>query len=60
MPKTQNQWFYLTSEHKKLLEKLSDRTGAPVAEPIRRAIDHYFKVSPIGGPRHWGTLKYPG
>ncbi len=44
MPKTQNQCFYLTSEHKKPLHKLSDRMGAPVAEPVRRAIDHYFKV----------------
>ena len=34
--------IYLTSEQKKLLEKLSDRTGAPVAELVRRAIDAYL------------------
>jgi Ribbon-helix-helix domain len=33
---------YLTSEQKKLLERLSDKTGAPVAELIRRAIDGYL------------------
>ena len=36
--------IYLTSEQKKLLEKLSDRTGAPVAELVRRAIDSYLKA----------------
>ena len=34
--------IYLTSEQKKLLEKLSDKTGAPVAELVRRAIDAYL------------------
>jgi hypothetical protein len=33
---------YLTREQKKVLEKLSDRTGARVAELIRRAIDSYL------------------
>jgi len=33
---------YLNDEQKKALEKLSDRTGAPVAELIRRAIDAYL------------------
>ncbi len=43
MPKLRTN-IYLTSEQKKLLEKLSDRTGAPVAELIRRAIDGYLLV----------------
>jgi predicted DNA-binding protein len=34
--------IYLTLDQKKLLEKLSDRTGAPVAELVRRAIDAYL------------------
>ena len=34
--------IYVTSEQKKLLERLSDRTGAPVAELVRRAIDGYL------------------
>ena len=34
--------IYLTVDQKKLLEKLSDRTGAPVAELVRRAIDSYL------------------
>jgi predicted DNA-binding protein len=33
---------YLNDEQKKALEKLSDRTGAPVAALIRRAIDAYL------------------
>jgi predicted DNA-binding protein len=41
MPKLRTN-IYLTSEEKKLLEKLSDRTGAPVAELVRRAIDGYL------------------
>ena len=41
MPKLRTN-VYLTSEEKKLLEKLSDRTGAAVAELIRRAIDAYL------------------
>jgi predicted DNA-binding protein len=36
--------IYLTPAQKKLLEKLSDRTGAPVAELVRRAIDAYLVV----------------
>jgi predicted DNA-binding protein len=43
MPKLRTN-IYLTTEQKKLLERLSDRTGAPVAELIRRAIDDYLKV----------------
>ncbi len=34
--------IYLSDEQKGKLEKLSDRTGAPVAELIRRAIDAYL------------------
>ena len=34
--------IYLTPAQKRLLEKLSDRTGAPVAELVRRAIDAYL------------------
>jgi hypothetical protein len=34
--------IYVTLDQKKLLEKLSDRTGAPVAELVRRAIDAYL------------------
>jgi predicted DNA-binding protein len=34
--------IYVTREQKRLLEKLSDRTGAPVAELVRRAIDFYL------------------
>jgi len=33
---------YLNDKQKTLLEKLSDKTGAPVAELIRRAIDAYL------------------
>jgi predicted DNA-binding protein len=41
MPKLRTN-IYLTLDQKKLLEKLSDRTGAPVAELVRRAIDAYL------------------
>ena len=34
--------IYLNGQQKHLLEKLSDRTGAPVAELVRRAIDAYL------------------
>jgi predicted DNA-binding protein len=34
--------IYLTEKQKKVLEELSDRTGAPVAELVRRAIDAYL------------------
>lgn len=34
---------YLDSHQKEQLEKLSQKTGAPVAELIRRAIDSYLK-----------------
>jgi predicted DNA-binding protein len=33
---------YLNKEQKKSLERLSGKTGAPVAELIRRAIDAYL------------------
>jgi predicted DNA-binding protein len=33
---------YLNTDQKKALEKLSQRTGAPVAELVRRAIDSYL------------------
>jgi len=32
---------YLNAMQKKVLEQLSDKTGAPVVELIRRAIDVY-------------------
>ena len=35
--------IFLTREEKQSLEKLSNKTGAPVAELIRRAIDAYLK-----------------
>jgi hypothetical protein len=35
--------IYLNGAQKKVLEKLSAKTGAPVAELIRRAIDAYLK-----------------
>jgi len=34
--------IYLNKEQKAILEKLSAKTGAPVAELIRRAIDAYL------------------
>jgi hypothetical protein len=34
--------IYVNKEQKTVLERLSDKTGAPVAEPIRRAIDAYL------------------
>ena len=34
--------IYLNKEQKTILEKLSAKTGAPVAELIRRAIDAYL------------------
>jgi len=35
--------IYLNGKQKQLLEKLSTKTGAPVAELIRRAIDKYLR-----------------
>jgi predicted DNA-binding protein len=35
---------YLSAEQKKALEKLSERTGAPVAELVRRAVDSYLAM----------------
>lgn len=34
--------IYLTDKQKASLEKLSNKTGAPVAELVRRAIDAYL------------------
>jgi predicted DNA-binding protein len=36
--------IYLTAEQKRKLETLSDKTGAPVAELVRRAIDAYLSL----------------
>ena len=36
--------IYVNKEQKHVLEKLSARTGAPVAELIRRAIDQYLAM----------------
>jgi len=36
--------IYLSSEQKRKLEKLSGKTGAPVAELVRRAIDAYLTL----------------
>lgn len=35
--------IFLKEEQLKKLHKLSDKTGAPVAELIRRAIDRYLQ-----------------
>lgn len=35
--------LFLQEEQIKKLQKLSDKTGAPVAELIRRAIDRYLQ-----------------
>ena len=35
--------LFLKEEQIKKLQKLSEKTGAPVAELIRRAIDRYLK-----------------
>ena len=43
MPKVRTN-IYLTDKQKALLERLSERTGAPVAELIRRAIDSYLTM----------------
>jgi hypothetical protein len=36
--------IYLNEEQKKLLERLSAHTGAPVAELVRRAVDNYLAL----------------
>ena len=36
--------IYLTAKQKASMEKLSERTGAPVAELVRRAIDSYLQM----------------
>ncbi len=35
--------LFLKEEQLKKLQKLSEKTGAPVAELIRRALDEYLK-----------------
>lgn len=35
--------LFLKEDQVKKLQKLSDKTGAPLAELIRRAIDEYLK-----------------
>jgi predicted DNA-binding protein len=35
--------LFLKDDHVKKLQTLSEKTGAPVAELIRRAIDKYLK-----------------
>jgi len=35
--------LFLKEEQIKKLQKLSDKTGAPLAELIRRALDRYLK-----------------
>ena len=37
--------IYLSPKQKTDLDKLSDKTGAPVAELVRRAIDAYLKAN---------------
>lgn len=36
---------YLTHEQHERLQKLNEKTGAPVSELIRRAVDQYLKAS---------------
>jgi predicted DNA-binding protein len=36
--------IYLNDAQKKVLEKISGKTGAPMAELVRRAIDAYVKT----------------
>jgi predicted DNA-binding protein len=36
--------LFLKEEQLKTLQTLSEKTGAPVAELIRRAIDHYLTM----------------
>jgi predicted DNA-binding protein len=35
--------IYLSPQQKEKLDKLSDKTGAPMSELVRRAIDLYLK-----------------
>jgi predicted DNA-binding protein len=37
--------IYLSAKQKEDLEKISDKTGAPLAELVRRAIDAYLKAN---------------
>ena len=39
--------IYLTAEQVKGLAKLSDKSGAPVAELVRRSIDQYLKAQGV-------------
>jgi hypothetical protein len=36
--------IYLTGKQKASMEKLSAKTGAPVAERVRRAVDNYLTM----------------
>jgi predicted DNA-binding protein len=36
---------YLTHEQHEKLRKLKEKTGAPVSEIMRRAIDQYLKIA---------------
>jgi predicted DNA-binding protein len=36
---------YLTHEQHERLQKLKEKTGAPVSELIRRAVDQYLKTA---------------
>jgi len=37
--------IYISPKQKQELDKISERTGAPVAELVRRAIDAYVKTN---------------
>lgn len=37
--------IYLTHEQHDLLQKLKQKSGAPVSELIRRAVDQYLRVA---------------
>lgn len=43
MPLMERTALFLKEEQIKKLKKLSDKTGAPVAELVRRAIDRYLQ-----------------
>jgi len=40
--------YFITEQQKALLSKLKEKTGLPVSEIVRRAIDHY--VHTVLGP----------
>jgi predicted DNA-binding protein len=43
MTKNERVNVYLKPEQKEKLDKLSDKTGAPISELLRRAVDLYLK-----------------